>query len=112
MDIEKMTLEELEEAKKNIDKHIKDKKEKERDTKELRVISKIEKLKKYENLILSLLEHDCKSCGEGGYYEGLNGWSEDFRKYDCAKCMMKEISNGYHGGRFDFQFRVHIWEVK
>ena len=58
--------------------------------------------------ILSRLEHSCNSCVEG---ESRNGYSWYTERWDCPKCMMMEILNGEHGGRFDFKFTVDIFEV-
>lgn len=104
-----MTIEELKAEKKRIEKFIKDEEEKERKLKENAVIDKINSLQDYRGLILSLLDHTCSSCSDDGF--SINGLSEYSGKFDCAKCMLREILYGEHGGRFDFSFDVDIFEV-
>ena len=58
--------------------------------------------------ILSMLEHECPSCGRG-YAE--NGYDSYRKSWSCKKCMMQEILDGDYGGRFDFKFTVDIFEV-
>jgi hypothetical protein len=58
--------------------------------------------------ILSILEHEYASCRKG-YSD--NGYDSYRRRWNCRKCMMEEILNGEHCGRFDFKFTVEIFEV-
>jgi hypothetical protein len=58
--------------------------------------------------ILSKLEHTRSSCVEGF---SQNGYSHYREHWDCPKCMMMEILNGEHCGRFDFKISVDIFEV-
>ena len=58
--------------------------------------------------ILSKLEHTHSNCCNG---VAQNGYSWSRNRWDCPKCMMMEILNGEHGGRFDFKFSVDIFEV-
>ena len=58
--------------------------------------------------ILSRLEHKFENCTNG---ISQNGYSYHRNNWDCPKCMMMEILNGEHGGRFDFKLTVDIFEV-
>lgn len=59
--------------------------------------------------ILSSLEHECASCSRG-YCE--NGYDSYRKRWNCKKCMMQEILNGEHYGKFDFKLTVDIFEVE
>ena len=58
--------------------------------------------------ILSKLEHAYDNCTNG---VAQHGYSSYRGRWDCPKCMMMEILNGEHGGRFDFKITVDIFEV-
>ena len=59
--------------------------------------------------ILSHMEHTRSSCDD---HVAPNGYSSHRERWDCPKCMMIEILNGEHGGRFDFRLAVEIFEVQ
>lgn len=102
-------LEELRKQQQEIEAQIKAAEDEERRKREVAVIKKIEALTTTEKeVILSLMEHDRTSCSDE---HPSNGYSYYGEKYRCRKCMLMEILNGEHGGRFDFDISVDINEV-
>ena len=58
-------------------------------------------------------EHSRSSCSDDNIANGF--WTacyKDKGSWRCPKCMMMEILNGEHGGRFDFKLTIEIFEVK
>lgn len=99
----------MEEDKKKLDKQIAEAEAKELDKARGDVADKIYGMSEDEKeKILSMLEHECPSCGRG-YAE--NGYDSYRKHWNCRKCMMQEILAGDYGGRFDFKFTVDIFEV-
>lgn len=102
-------LEQLKADRDKIDKQIKMEEDRISAEKRSAVVKKIEALtdEEKEN-ILSHMSHSCTSCSDE---YPCNGYSEYDGTYRCSKCMMMEILNGEHGGRFDFELDVSIIEV-
>lgn len=103
-------LEELRKQKQEIEAQIKDAEDEEQREREENVIKKIEAITlDKKEAILSIMEHDRTSCSDEN---PCNGWySSYYDGYRCRKCMLMEILNGEHGGRFDFNISVDINEV-
>lgn len=103
-------LEALRKQQQEIEAQIKEEEDAERRKREETVIKKIEALTPTEKeMILSLMKHDRTSCSDEF---PRNGYSDYGGKYRCRKCMLMEILNGEHGGRFDFDISVDINEVR
>lgn len=99
----------IEEDKKKLDKEIAEAEARALDEAQSAVADKIYSMSEDEKeKILSMLEHECPSCGRG-YAE--NGYDSYSKSWNCRKCMMQEILDGDYGGRFDFKFTVDIFEV-
>lgn len=99
----------IDEEKKKLDKQIAEAEAKALDEARGAVADKIYGMSEDEKeRILSMLEHECPSCGRG-YAE--NGYDSYRKHWNCRKCMMQEILDGDFGGRFDFKFTVDIFEV-
>lgn len=106
-----MTLKELKEQRDKLDKEIEELEEAELMKRQKAVSDKIDSMSdKEKQFILDNLNHVCSSCDNGFDYH-INGWSDIAHKFSCPKCMLMEILNGEHGGRFDFKFSVDILEV-
>lgn len=106
-----MTLDELKLKREELDLEIKNLEEKQRHKQREIVYKKILNMSDEEKqILLSLVSHSRSSCDEDSDCP-INGFSEYSNKFDCPKCMLIEILNGEHGGRFDFSFSVHIQEV-
>lgn len=104
-----MTLRELKEQLDKLDKEIKEVEEKELLERQRSVYEKIESMSEEDkHIILSYMKHDRTSCSDKEHW---NGYYDDEHRWRCSKCMLMEILNGEHGGRFDFSFSVDIWEV-
>ena len=100
----------IDEEKKKLDKQIEEAEAEALATARFAVEDKINKMSnKEKQYILNLIDHDRSSCGE--IYNSDNGWSWSANKWYCRKCMLEEILNGEHGGRFDFKISVDIFEV-
>lgn len=98
------------EEQKQLEKEIKKAEEEELYKARAAVERKIENMADEEKTyILSKLEHTRNSCIEGFTQNGYS-WSREH--WDCPKCMLMEIFNGEHGGRFDFELSVDIFEVE
>lgn len=102
-------LEQLKADRDKIDKQIKIEEDRISAEKRNAVVEKIEALtdEEKEN-ILSHMSHSCTSCSDEYPCNGYSAYSGTYR---CSKCMMMEILNGEHGGRFDFELDVSIIEV-
>ena len=99
----------LEAEKQKLDKEIKEAEAEALASAQFEVEHKIQNMsEKEKQYILSLIDHDRSSCKDG-YSE--NGWSWSRNKWYCRKCMLEEILNGEHGGKFDFKISVDIFEV-
>lgn len=102
-----MTLEELRKQRMELDAQIAEAERKELEDKQNRVIGKIASYSEAEKaFMLSLLKHDRSSCNDENPW---NGW--DGERFRCTKCMMMEILEGKHEGKFDFSFDVTISRV-
>ena len=99
---------EMDAQKKALDKQIAEAEERELNKKREEVWGKIEGMSEADReYILSHMRHSSPSCERT--HDG--GWSYSRNHYDCPKCMLMEIFNGEHGGRFDFRLTVEIEEV-
>lgn len=99
----------MEEDKKKLDKEIAEAEAKALSDAQAEVERKIESLSEEEKeRILSNMKHECGSCVEG-FTE--NGYDYHRGYWRCRKCMMMEILDGQHGGKFDFEFTVDISKV-
>lgn len=99
----------IEEEEKKLAKQIAEAEAKELDEARGVVADKIYSMSDEEKVqILSMLEHECPSCGRG---YAQNGYDSYRKSWNCRKCMMQEILDGDYGGRFDFKFTVDIFEV-
>lgn len=104
-----MTLSELKEQRDKLNKAIQEQEEAERRARENDVLDKINNMSEEEKrVVLSFMSHDRTSCDDNHI---ANGYSSSDNSWRCRKCMFMEILNGYHGGRFDFNISVDIWEV-
>lgn len=56
-------------------------------------------------LLLSHITHDRSSCSDEN---PCNGYSYANNKWYCRKCMLMQILDGDHGGKFDFDIDVTI----
>ena len=99
---------EMDAQKKELDKQIAEAEEKELTKKRNEVWNRIEEMSDEDKeFILNHMEHSSRACES--MHDG--GWSYGRNRYDCPKCMLMEIFNGEHGGRFDFKLTVEIEEV-
>jgi hypothetical protein len=99
----------MEEEKKKLDKQIAEAEAVALSDAKEKVWNKIDSITDEEKeRILSSMEHEYSSCSKD-YCK--NGYSSYNKRWNCRKCMMEEILNGEHGGRFDFKFTVDIFEV-
>lgn len=99
---------EMDAQKKALDKQIAEAEERELKRKRDEVWEKIEDMSEEDKeYILSHMEHESKHCES--MHDG--GWSYSRDRFDCKKCMLMEIFNSEHGGRFDFKLTVEIEEV-
>ena len=102
-------LEDLKRQKEELEAQIKAVEEEEQRAKEKAVLDKIKAITpEKKEMILGLMEHDRTSCSDEN---PCNGYSYYNDRYRCRKCMLMEILNGEHGGRFDFDIAVEIREV-
>ena len=102
-------LEDLKRQKEELEAQIKAVEEEEQRAKEKAVLDKIKAITpEKKEMILGLMEHDRTSCSDEN---PCNGYSYYNNRYRCRKCMLMEILNGEHGGRFDFDIVVEIGEV-
>lgn len=102
-------LEDLKRQKEELEAQIKAVEEEEQRAKEKAVLDKIKAMTPEKKaMILELMEHDRTSCSDEN---PCNGYSYYNNRYRCRKCMLMEILNGEHGGRFDFDIVVEIREV-
>jgi hypothetical protein len=100
----------MEEEQRNLDKAIAEAEEDELMKARGVVSKKIEEMTEDDKrFILDHMKHDCSSCKEG-FTENGYSWSREH--WRCRKCMLTEIFNGEHGGRFDFDISVDIYEVR
>ena len=99
-----------EEEQKKLDKEIAKAEEDELMKAQRAVSKKIEEMTEEDKqFILDHMKHECNSCTDGFSENGYN-WSRG--NWRCRKCMMMEIFNGEHGGKFDFELTVDIHEVR
>ena len=102
-------LDDLTKQKEELEAQIKAVEEEEPRAKEKAVLDKIKAITpEKKEMILGLMEHDRTSCSDEN---PCNGYSYYNDRYRCRKCMLMEILNGEHGGRFDFDIAVEIREV-
>ena len=102
-------LDDLRKQKEELEAQIKAVEEEEQRAKEKAVLDKIKAITpEKKEMILGLMEHDRTSCSDEN---PCNGYSYYNNRYRCRKCMLMEILNGEHGGRFDFDIVVEIGEV-
>lgn len=102
-------LDDLRKQKEELEAQIKAVEEEEQRAKEKAVLDKIKAITpEKKEMILGLMEHDRTSCSDEN---PCNGYSYYNDRYRCRKCMLMEILNGEHGGRFDFDIAVEIREV-
>lgn len=100
----------MEEERKVLDKEIAEAEENELMIARAAVSKKIEEMTEEDKrFILDHMKHECNSCVEG-FTENGYSWSRE--NWRCRKCMLTEIFNGEHGGRFDFEISVDIYEVR
>lgn len=59
--------------------------------------------------IIAHTEHSRTTCSDENPCNGLYSASDG--GYRCPKCMLMEILNGEHGGKYDFQLHFDIYEV-
>lgn len=105
----KMTLQEMKVERDKLNKEIKELEEKELLGRQRVVSNKIASMTDEEKqFILGHMEHGRMSCSDEN---PCNGYYDDEHKWRCIKCMLMEILNGEHGGRFDFKISADILEV-
>lgn len=109
-------LEMLRKQQEELEIQIKAAEDEERRERQNAVIKKIESITpEGKEALLSLIEHENSSCSDdwpaNGYY--ISGYGPDAKKprWDCKKCMLIQILDGRHGGRFDFDISVEIKKV-
>lgn len=102
-------LDNLRKQKDELEAQIKAAEEEEQRAREKEVLDKIEAMTPEKKaMILTHMKHDRTSCSDEN---PCNGYSYYNNRYRCRKCMLMEILNEEHGGRFDFDIVVEIREV-
>ena len=102
-------LEELIKVRQELDAQIAAAEEDAQRQREAEVVKKINSITaEQREAIMRLTEHDRTSCSD---QQPINGYSYMDRRWRCRKCMLMEILNGEHGGRFDFDIDIGIREV-
>ena len=71
-----------------------------------RILNMSEEEKRY---IIAHTEHSRSTCSDSNPCNGL--FSASNGGYRCPKCMLMEILDGEHGGKYDFQLHFDIYEV-
>ena len=71
-----------------------------------RILNMSDEEKKY---IIAHTEHTRSTCSDENPCNGL--FSASNGGYRCPKCMLMEILNGEHGGKYDFHLHFDIYEV-
>lgn len=98
----------LEEERKALGEQVKKLEQERLEQKKAETWDKLENMTDEEReYILGLVPHECASCSRG---HSENGWSYSRNRYSCRRCMLEEMFNGEHGGRFDFRLDVVIEE--
>ncbi len=105
MDATNLTLDEIEEIQKVLDKRKTELKLEQINSKRKIAEQHIEILKQYKDIILPLIEHDRTSCSDE---DPCNGYYFTDGRARCNKCHLIEILNGYHGNGFDVRLEVVI----
>lgn len=109
-----MNLDELKEKRKKLEKEklildeeISKIEQEEQQKAEDLVFDKINGIPESDKQILLKYLHHVGYCTDENPCNGFSSYSEEYR---CPKCMMIEIFNGEHGGRYDFGFDVSIFK--
>ena len=103
MDTNNLTLEEIEEIQRELEARKADLKLEQTNVKQEIAKQHIEIIKKYKDVILSLIEHERSSCSDENHCNGYGSRDSGAR---CNKCHLIEILEGWYGNRFDVKLDV------
>jgi len=109
MDIDNLTLDEINNIQRELDKRKTELKLKQIEMRQDIAKQHIDIIRKYKDVILPLIEHDRSSCSDENPCNGFGSASYGAR---CNKCHLIEILDGQYGNEFDVKFEVVIIDIE